>query len=151
MAAHDSEIELDDGTRLPHDLLILATGLVPPPELRRWGVADDDLGVPVLGSLRHRDHEDVYAAGDCTRFLPRTLERVGVHGVRQGPVLLDALVARAEGSQPPDYHPPRLVLSIVDLGRRRALAVRGRWWWEGRAAYQVKRLIDRRWLARYRV
>ena len=149
-AAGDGAIELVGGTRLPHDLVVLATGLVPPPELQRWGIADPE-GVPVLASLRHRDHPDVYAAGDCAHFLPQPLERVGVHGVRQGPVLLGALLARASGSEPPTYDPPRRYLSILDLGGRRALAVRGRWWWEGRAAYRLKRLIDRRWLARYQV
>ena len=36
-----------------------------------------------------------------------------------------------------------------DLGDGRGLAVRGRWWWEGRAALWLKRRKDRRWLARY--
>lgn len=139
---------LVDGTRVEHDLAVLATGLIAPPELARWGVGDAD-GVPVDATLAHPEHPHVLATGDCARFLPSPLERVGVHGVRQAPVLLAGLVARAEGGTPPTYEPQRRWLSVLDLGDGRGLAVRGRWWWLGRSALWLKRRIDRRWLARY--
>ena len=148
---------LGDGSEVPHDLAVVATGLVAPPELTRWGLAgaagvdgvDGVDGVPVTAALTHPDHPHVLAAGDCAHFLPQPLPRVGVHGVRQGPVLLEGLLARARGGRPPAYVPPRRWLAVLDLGAGRGLAVRGRWWGEGRAALRLKRRIDRRWLARY--
>ena len=139
---------LADASEVPHDLAILATGLVAPPELARWGLGDER-GVPVTATLAHPEHPHVLAAGDCAHFLPSPLPRVGVHGVRQGPVLLAGLLARARGEQAPAYRPQRRWLAVLDLGDGRGLAVRGRWWWEGRAALWLKRRIDRRWLARY--
>ena len=139
---------LADASEVPHDLAILATGLVAPPELARWGLGDER-GVPVTATLAHPEHPHVLAAGDCAHFLPSPLPRVGVHGVRQGPVLLAGLLARARGEQAPAYRPQRRWLAVPDLGDGRGLAVRGRWWWEGRAALWLKRRIDRRWLARY--
>lgn len=139
---------LRGGEEVAHDLVVVATGLAAPPELARWGLGDHD-GVPVRATLQHRDHDHVLAAGDCARFLPRPLPRVGVHGVRQGPVLLDGLLARAAGGPLPAYEPQDTWLSVLDLGGGRGLAVRGRWWWEGRAALGLKRRIDRRWLAQY--
>jgi NADH dehydrogenase FAD-containing subunit len=144
----DGEVRLDDGVSLPHDLAVLATGLTAPPEVARWGLGDER-GIPVTATLTHPDHPHVLATGDCARFLPRRLPRVGVHGARQGPVLRAGLLARARGEQPPAYDPPERWLSVLDLGAGRALAVRGRWWWEGRAALWLKRRIDRRWLAGY--
>lgn len=144
----DGAVRLDDGTCLPHDLVVLATGLAAPPEVARWGLGDER-GVPVTATLTHPDHPHVLAAGDCARFLPRHLPRVGVHGARQGPVLRAGLLARARGEQPPAYDPPARWLSVLDLGAGRALAVRGGWWWEGRAALRLKRRIDRTWLAGY--
>lgn len=143
-------VTLADGTRLPHDIVVLATGLAPPPLATRPPLGGGD-GLPIRATLQHRDHDDVYAAGDCADFLPVPLPRLGVHGVRQGPVLLAALRARADGTEPPVYEPPEHPLSILDLGDGLALAVRGRGWWLGRASHQLKRLIDRRWLAGYRV
>ncbi len=137
-----------DGTELTHDLAILATGLTAPPLVHDLGLGDRD-GIPVRATLQHRDLDDVYAVGDCAHFLPRPLPRVGVHGVRQGPVLVESLLARRERKPLPTYEPQRKYLSILDLGGGSALAFRGDLWWEGRSALRLKRWIDRRWLRGY--
>lgn len=144
----EHEVVLVDGTRLEHDHVVLATGLAPPPL-----ATEPDLGgphgIPVRATLQHRDHDDVYAAGDCADFLPGRLPRIGVHGVRQGPVLLTALLARDSGGDPPTYRPQAQALSVLDLGDGVGLAVRGRRWWLGRASLLLKGWLDRRWLSRY--
>lgn len=143
--------ELADGTEIEHDLAVLATGLVAAPIIRELGLASDhEDGVPVRATLQHRDHDHVYAAGDCALFLPDPLPRVGVHGVRQGPVLLASLLARRLGDPLPTYAPQRRALSVLDLGDGQGLAVRGGLWWHGRSAHRLKRRIDDRWLRRYR-
>lgn len=146
----EEAVLLADGTGVPHDIVVVATGLVPPPLATRAPLGGRN-GFPVRATLQHRDHDDVYAAGDCADFLPVPLPRIGVHGVRQGPVLLAALEARSRGDRAPVYRPQREALSILDLGGGTALAVRGRWWWLGRASLALKRRIDERWLATYRV
>ena len=140
---------LRDGTRVPHDTVVLATGLAPPPLATRSPLGGSD-GFPVRDTLQHRDHDDVYAAGDCADFLPGPLPRIGVHGVRQGPVLLAALQARIAGAPAPVYRPQRQALAILDLGAGTGLAVRGGWWWLGRASLALKHRIDRRWIDGYR-
>ncbi len=142
-------VVLRDGTRLPHDTVVVATGLGPPALATRSQLGGPR-GFPVRATLQHRDHDDVYAAGDCADFLPVTLARIGVHGVRQGPVLLKALEARASSGSAPVYQPQERALSILDLGGGTALAVRGRWWWLGRSSLALKRRVDRRWLETYR-
>ncbi len=144
-----SEAILRDGTTWPHDLAVLATGLAAPPLVAALGLGDA-AGVPVRATLQHRDHDDLYAVGDCAHFLPAPLPLIGVHGVRQGPVLHRSLLARAAGEPLPTYDPRRRALSILDLGGGTGLAVRGRLWWEGPSALRLKRGIDRRWLAGYR-
>ena len=144
----EDAVLLHDGTRVPHDIVVVATGLRPPPLATRSPLGGRD-GISVRATLQHRDHDDVYAAGDCADFLPMSLPRIGVHGVRQGPVLLKALEARADGAPAPVYRPQEQALSILDLGGGKALAVRGRWWWLGRASLALKRRIDRRWIATY--
>ncbi|MGQ0466128.1 MAG: NAD(P)/FAD-dependent oxidoreductase [Sporichthyaceae bacterium] len=146
---HHDHALLADGTRLDHDLAVLATGLRAPALVSRLGLGDER-GIPVRDTLIHPDHPGVYAVGDCAHFLPQPLPRIGVHGVRQAPVLLASLLARAAGDPLPRYVPQRRWLAVLDLGGGRALAVRGRWWWSGRSARLLKRAIDRRWLRRYR-
>lgn len=142
------DVVLDRGT-LPHDVALLATGLAAPPLVTQVGLGDAD-GVPVTETLQHVDHPEVYAGGDCAHFTPQPLPRVGVHGVRQGPVLLESLLARTRGDALPTYTPPARALAVLDLGDGVALAVRGRWWWYGASALWLKRRIDRRWLETYR-
>lgn len=145
----EDSVLLCNGTRVPHDTVVLAMGLVPPPLATMSALGGRD-GFPVRATLQHREHDDVYAVGDCADFLPVPLPRIGVHGVRQGPVLLAALEARTRGAPAPIYRPQKHVLSILDLGGGTALAVRGRWWWLGRASLVLKRRIDRRWITTYR-
>lgn len=137
-----------DGEVITHDLAVLATGLGAAAVVTEVGLGDHD-GIPVRATLQHRDHDHVYAAGDCARFLPVPLPRIGVHGVRQGPVLHASLLARATGRPLPVYSPPVRALSVLDLGAGVGLAVRGRAWWLGRAALLLKHWIDRRWLRQY--
>lgn len=144
------EVTLADGRIVPHDVAVLAAGLVSPPLVQRLGLGGGRDGIPVRSTLQHRDHDDVYAVGDCADFLPRPLDRIGVYGVRQGPVLLRSLIARSTGAALPEFVPQRHALQILDLGAGVGLAVRGRWWWMGRAALLLKRRIDRRWLRGYR-
>lgn len=138
-----------DGEVLDHDVVVLATGLMAPPLLAATGLGGPQ-GVPVRATLQHRDHDEVYAAGDCADFLPGRLPRIGVHGVRQGPVLLASLLSRRRGEALPAYRPQRHALQVLDLGGGVGLAARGRWWWQGASALRLKRVIDRRWLAAYR-
>ena len=135
--------------RVDHDLAVIATGLRAPPIVVTAGLGDRR-GIPVRATLQHVDHDDVYAVGDCARFTPGELPKLGVHGVRQGPVLVASLLARRAGTALPVYVPQTRALRILDIGGGTAIAMRGRWWVEGRAALAVKHAIDDRWLARYR-
>jgi NADH dehydrogenase FAD-containing subunit len=137
-----------DGARHEHDTVVIATGLTPTsfPCDSRLG---DARGIPVRATLQHVDHDDIYAAGDTAHFTPQPLPKLGVHGVRQGPVLERSLLARQAGRTLPVYEPRRHALQILDLGGT-ALATRGRWWAEGPLLRQLKLAIDGRWLARYR-
>lgn len=147
-AIEPDHVLLGDGRRIAHDLALLAAGLSPAPLAASPPLGGPD-GIPVRATLQHRDHDDVYAAGDCSHFLPAPLPRIGVHGVRQGSLLLASLEARTTGGDLPTYTPPRRSLSILDLGGGTALASRGRWWWMGPEALRLKRRIDRRWLTRH--
>jgi NADH dehydrogenase FAD-containing subunit len=136
------------GQQRPYELTLLATGLIAPPLVTELGLGDRD-GIPVRATLQHPDHPEMFAIGDCSRFLPRPLPMLGVYGVRAAPVLLAGLIAFHTGATQPTYEPQRRALQVLELGGGRGLAVRGRWWSEGYTALGLKRAIDHRWLARY--
>lgn len=135
--------------RHPADLVVLATGLQASPLVSRLGLGDAR-GIPVRATLQHVDHDEVLAVGDCARFTPRELPKVGVYGVRAAPVLEEVLVALHRGEEPSVFEPQRRALQIVDVGDGMAIGARGRWWWEGRWMHRLKLRLDHAWLDRYR-
>ncbi|MBZ5876974.1 NAD(P)/FAD-dependent oxidoreductase [Chromohalobacter israelensis] len=131
------------------DDIVLATGLRP-----AYCVADlpldlDDNGIRIRATLQSESHDEIFAVGDCASLIEHALPKRGVEGVRQGPVLLDNLVALQRGKPLRDYRPPGTALSIVDL-HDTGLALYGTHWWGGRGALRLKRYIDTRFLKRYR-
>jgi NADH dehydrogenase FAD-containing subunit len=135
------------GAEVPFDVLVLATGLVPPPLLRRSGLPVDRAGALCTDStLRALGDSAVFGAGDCIAFEGRTLPRIGVHAVRQAPVLLHNLAAALDGRDLRRYRPQRRALLILNLGDGTGLATWGPFVWRGRAAFWLKDRIDRRWL-----
>lgn len=140
-----------DGRRVPGDLLVAATGLRAPRWNRGLGLPlDGEDGIRVGATLQSVADERVFAVGDCARLEGHDLPKLGVFGVRQAPVLLHNLRALLEGKPLRAYQPQKHYLTILNLGRGEALAVRGSWYFRGRLALLWKDWLDRRFLERYR-
>jgi NADH dehydrogenase FAD-containing subunit len=145
------EAVLDDGARQPFDAFVNATGLKPNRLLRDVGLplAEED-ALLVDTHLRSPDAPEVHGGGDCIAVKGHALARIGVHAIRQSPVLCHNLLAAANGTPPQAFAPQTRFLWIVNLGDGTGLAMRGGLWWYGRSAFWLKDRIDRRFLERYR-
>ncbi|QFT85150.1 NADH dehydrogenase-like protein YjlD [Halomonas sp. THAF12] len=131
--------------------VVHAVGLAPPPVIERLGLTTiPGRGLAVTDSLQSPAAPWAFAAGDCAAIIDHPLPRLGVYGVRQAPVLRDNLIAWWRGEALRPYRPQPRALSILDLGRGQALAIRGGAWWGGRLARYWKRRLDERFLAGYR-
>jgi NADH dehydrogenase FAD-containing subunit len=146
-----SGVRLAGGEHLAADVTLVASGLRPPALLAEAGLPCDAEGAMIVDrALRCPTYPEIFGAGDCVAFAARALPRVGVYAVRQAPVLADNLAAALGGERLRDYDPQRAYLLVLNLGDGTGLAVRGRQWWYGRAAFRLKDWIDRRWLAAQR-
>jgi NADH dehydrogenase FAD-containing subunit len=144
-------VVLGSGERLPFDLLVNATGLRPAPLIRDSGLPVDAQGALLVDAhLRSVADPAVHGGGDGIALSGHDLPKVGVHAIRQGPVLQQNLLASLEGTQPARYRPQKDHLWIMNLGDGTGLAVRRNVWWHGQAAFRLKDWIDRRFLAEYR-
>lgn len=137
------------GERIEANLVIAATGLRASTEIERWGLGDA-AGMPVNASLRCTHDPRLFGAGDCIAFGPRPLPKVGVFGVRQGPILLHNLIAAARGDPLKPYRPQKKYLTILDLGQGIGCAMRGGLHCTGRASRWWKQRLDRAFIERYR-
>lgn len=146
-----SRCTLASGRELNCDALILATGLAAPPLIASLGLPVDGRGrlltTPMLNAA---GDPHVFATGDCGTIVIAPRPFAGVFGVRSAGTLAHNLAALADGGIFQTYRPQTNWLSIMDLGDGSGLALRGGAWWQGCAALKLKRLIDRRFISRYR-
>lgn len=138
-----------DSLDVSPDDIVLATGLRPAYCVADLPLALDDNGIRIKATLQSEEHATIFAVGDCASLIDRSLPKRGIEGVRQGPVLLQNLIALQNGAPLSDYHPPATALAIVDM-HDKGLALYGEHWRGGRLALRLKRYIDARFLQRYR-
>ena len=151
LAYRQGKLRLDDGTHLTADQVIVATGLAAPPLVSELGLEHHPHHGLAITPALHTPYDDrVFAVGDCAWLKESPYPKLGVHGVRQAPVLLHNLLARIQESPYESYHPQRHALSILNLGDGRGLAMRGTLWWAGRLSLMAKRRLDHGFMKQYR-
>jgi NADH dehydrogenase FAD-containing subunit len=155
LRVEDREVITVDGRSVPFDLLIAAHGLVPARMIRGTGLPTDEHGALVVDDqLRSIADPAIFGGGDCIALKGLELARVGVHGVRQAPILRHNLLAALE-KRPEwafrSFQPQTNSLLIMNMGDGTGLAGRGGWTWHGSLALQLKDWIDRRFLGQYQL
>lgn len=141
---------IESGERCKFDFLINATGLHPPAWLAQSGLPVSEHGELIVDEfLRSPGDPRVFAGGDCMKLRGRNLEKIGVHAVRQAPVLFANLLATLEGRPLRPFHPQRHCLLILNLAHGYGLARWAHFYWFGRSSFWLKDQIDRAFLARY--
>lgn len=132
------------------DLVIAATGTVPPSWLATSGLAlGPGGGVAVGPDMRSVSHPNVLAAGDVSERTDRVLARSGVHAVKAGPVLSTNLRAIAERGKLVAHQPRKRTLYLISIGNRAAILSWGRFSAQGGWVWRLKNLIDRRFVRTY--
>lgn len=148
----DGTATFSTGALLAYDVAVLAVGTAPHELYRASGLpTGPDGGLLVDAALRSPRYPEMSGGGDGVCFAPEPLPRVGVHAVRQGPVLFRNLVAALEGREPEAYRPRRRYLLILNLGDGTGLAVWGRWAVRGRWAFRWKNHLDTSFMAKFQV
>lgn len=143
---------LPDGSRIPADCVIAATGAAPPSWLKVSGLRLDEQGyVAVDAHHRSLSHSRVFAAGDVCSRQERHFARSGVHAVRAGPVLANNLAAALSGGRFRQYRPRRRSLYLLACGPRSAVVSWGNLSAGGSWAWRWKDRIDRRFVERHAV
>ena len=148
-----ARVRLENGESLACRLVVWVTAAVGWPIFHDSGLPLDDRGFLLLDDgLRSIGDSRVFAAGDCGTLahFPKT-PKAGVYAVREGPALHGSLMAALAGEKPPHYRPQQGFLAILNTGDGRALLTYKGLVSYSRWAMRLKDVIDRRFLARYRV
>lgn len=144
---------LGDGSTIPANCVIAATGPRPPRWLRSSGLKLDEGGFIAVGAdLRSVSHPNVFSAGDIAgrvdNRLSHQLSRSGVHAVRAGPVLAENLrrIAERGDVRLRRYRPRRHSLYLISTADRSAILSWGRLVSSGGWVQRLKDRIDRRFV-----
>lgn len=151
-AAEPERALLDDGSALPFDALIWATGAVAHPFFQAPYPLDERGFVLTRPTLQIVGHDDLFAVGDCATLADHSeTPKAGVYAVRQGPVLIHNLRAALAGRPLASYRPQRDFLTLLNLGDGSALGSKWGVAFEGRWVMALKDRIDRRFVDRFQL
>ena len=146
-AVEGKSLRFSSGAPQSFDAVIMANGLKAPALIKECGLKVDEDGAAVVNAyLQSLTDPDIFAIGDCMAFQARPLDKAGVYAIRGAPVLAHNLLARAEGKPLKPFRPQRHYLFIMNLGLSEALAHRPPFTFEGRFAWWLKDVIDRRFM-----
>jgi NADH dehydrogenase FAD-containing subunit len=150
--AEGGGVLLTDGTRLACDVAFLSTGVRPPSLFRDASLpVANDGSLLVNRYLQNVAHPELFGGGDCISLENHSLAKVGVHAVRQNPVLFHNLQAALEGNELRAFNPARTYLLILNMGDGRGILWRKRIAFDGRIPFLLKDWIDRRFMSRFQV
>jgi len=138
------------GKTVALDETLWCTGGRGPDWTAQAGLATDSRGfVATDRHLRSVSHPCIFATGDIGTQQQTPSAKAGVFAVRQAPVLFKNIRATLLGRPLHVYRPQRHFLSLMATGDRSAIASRGPLQLEGRAIWQWKDRIDRRFMRRF--
>lgn len=149
--AEKHQVWLDDGSVLPCEFFVVATGVRPPALFR-----DSDLPTAEDGSLLVNEHlqcvaaREIFGAGDCIGLESGPPPRVGVYAVRESKVLHYNLRASLDRKPLRHFQAGKDYLLILNLADGRGLLFwKGRSW-RGRWTFRLKNFLDCRFVEKYR-
>ncbi len=158
--AESGTVRLGDGRRLRADRVLWATGSAGPPLFAEAGLPVDERGfLRVADTMQCPAAPWLFAAGDgATLDGHADLEKIGVHAVKQGPVLranvgraLDALRAGCSLGDVDlnPFRPYPVAPLILSTGEPTGLIAAGGLWARGGPVLRLKHWVDRRWMRQY--
>ena len=141
---------LKDGTEIPANGVICATGVSPAPWLANSGLALADDGFIAVGNGQQSpSHKYVFASGDVASRIDFPHPKSGVYAVRAGPVLTMNLARALAGQAPTSNRPQKRSLYLLATGSQDAIMSWGSLSASGHWAWKWKDWIDRRFMKQY--
>ena len=151
LSVESGAVRLENEAVYPQGIVFLATGIRPPKIFTESKLeTSPDGGLLVNRFLQSPAFPEIFGGGDCISFAPRPLARVGVHAVRQGPVLMNNLLARLNNGRLCPFEPQADYLVILNLGGGYGIFSRGAIRFGGRSAFWIKDFIDKTFMRKYR-
>lgn len=146
---HANQADLDDKRTIHFDFAIVATGISPPDFFSNSSLSDHAEGLLVNDDLQSPAFPEIFGGGDCIHRQSKPLKKVGVHAIRQSPILRHNLLAALEGKPLQKFLPQKQFLLIFNLGMGRAVATGYGISWSGFPALLLKSHLDQSFVKKF--
>lgn len=147
-----SNVTSTEGEVVDADLVIWATGAVPPPLLEHVNLPKDDAGFLATDqTLRSTSGRPVFAVGDTGSIATESLPKAGVYAVRQGPILWENVRRLMKEQSLLPYRPQQSFLKLLNTGDGNAIGERSGISFSGRWVMRLKEYIDSKFMKMYQV
>ncbi|MDW7657437.1 MAG: FAD-dependent oxidoreductase [Bacillota bacterium] len=135
------------------DLVILATGSQASDLFAYSSLQVDGKGYLQVNEFLQSTHQpSIFGAGDCISLITDPdMPKAGVFATRQSPFLLANLQRFLQKKSLRQFRQQRRFLSILSTGHQTAILDWGRLSIAGKLPWQIKNLIDRRFMRRYQI
>lgn len=138
------------GEEIAYDIAILTIGIVPPDVFTVSGLNTSRDGALLVNDFLHSEaYPEIFGGGDCIAIQGKSLPRIGVYAVREGPILFQNLLASLTGKPLVTFAPQKRYLLIFNLGDGTGIFVRWPFVWKGKLAFTIKSLIDTRFVLKF--
>jgi selenide,water dikinase len=132
------------------DAIVFATGASIPSWPLDAGLNESPDGfIEVNKFLQTTSHDHVFAAGDAATVKGESRPKSGVFAVRQGKYLAENLIRYATGRPLRSYQPQKHALALINLGNKKAIASRNKFFFQGRSIWSLKNRIDSKFIRKY--
>ncbi len=133
---------------LPMDAVIAATGVTGSAWTQHTDLETVDNGFIAVNEVQQSiSHPNVFAVGDVATRVDQQMAHSGVHAVRGGAVEADNLLAYLADEPLQSYDPRLRTLYLLSCGDKYAIASWGSYSLQGRWVWQLKKHIDKRFVA----
>ena len=152
---NSNEVVFSSGDNIAANRILWATGTKAPSLFQKSGFElDSDGFLQVNDFLQSNTYPWLFSGGDCVTLESRThLKKIGVHAVKQGPVLAKNLLAAMRGKEKrmQRFRPYPVTPVIISTGTSKAWLTTESTWWEGAWCRALKHRIDQKWVKQYQV
>jgi NADH dehydrogenase FAD-containing subunit len=143
-------VVLETGEIHEADAIFTALGTKPPKIIEESGLpVGPGGGLSVNEYLQCTERPELFGGGDCIHFSPEPLDRVGVHAVKENPVLHQNLLAALGEGELAKFEPRSKYMLIFNMGDGTGLLWRGEFACRNRPAFWLKNWIDKRFIRKF--
>ncbi len=101
--------------------------------------------------LQSTAYPQLFGGGDCISLEGHTVAKVGVHAVRQNPILLHNLEVALDGGELKSFAPNPDYMLIMNMGDGKGIMWKKNLVLNGRLAFLLKDFIDKRFMKKFQV